>query len=145
MAFWTAVSRQPFESLLVWWHECTPILSTGTCPKVRGHPVRSNPHSNLSIEGDSGNQMCDGGPRCLPNTLTNHFLIEFQLTCKNLVQFCHLIFLTDVSVIPVKWSAIVTSSVQKHKWPPLEWQLFYLKNTLDDGMKVWNIKSWKSS
>lgn len=102
------------ESLLVWWHEHCPILLTGTCLDVRGHPVRSNPHSNLTRLRDSGNQTCNGRPSCSPNTSTNQILIEFQRTCKNLVQFCYSIFLTDVPVIPVKWSVVVTSSVWKH-------------------------------
>lgn len=110
----TSVSHRPCESHLVWWHERPPILPTGTCLEVRGHPVRRNPHSNLTRPGNSGNQTCNGGPSCPPNTLSNHILIEFQLTCKNLVQFCYSIFLTDVPVIPVKWSAVVTSSVWEH-------------------------------
>ena len=107
-------SQWACESYMVWWHKCSPIHPTGTCLKVRGHPVRGNPHGNLTRPGDTGNQMCDGGPNCPPNTPSNHILIEFQWTCKNLVQFCYSILLTDVPVIPVKWSAVVTSSVWKH-------------------------------
>lgn len=110
----TPVRHWVCESHLVWWHDRCPILPTGTCLQVRGLPVRGNPHSNLTRPGDSGNQTCDGRPSCPPNTPTNQILIEFQRTCKNLVQFCYFIFLTDVPVIPVKSSAVVTSSVWKH-------------------------------
>lgn len=116
------------SSGMAWGNHCLPLglwillgivtrtLShpASTCLEVRGHPVRGNPHGNLTRPGDSGNWTCNSGPSCPPNTLTNHILIEFQWTCKNLVQFCYSIFLTDVPMIPVKWSAVVTSSVWKH-------------------------------
>lgn len=117
MAWWTAFSHWAAESHLVWWHEDTSILSTGTCLEVRGHPVRGNPHSNLTRPRDSANQMCCGAPVCPPNSPTNRILIEFQQTCKNLFEFFYLIFLTDVPVIPVKRSAMLTFCVWKHiKW-----------------------------
>lgn len=110
----TPVHHWSCESPLVWWHEHCPILPTDTCLEVRGCPVRGNPHRNPTRLRVSGNQTCNGGPSCPTNTSTNQILIEFQRTCKNVVQFCYAVFPTDVPVIPVKWSAVVTSSVWKH-------------------------------
>ena len=110
----TPVCHWACESHLVWWHARCPILPPGTCLEVRGHPVRGNPLRNLTRPGDSGDPTCGGGPSCPTNAPANQILIEFQRTCKNLVQFCYSIFLTDVPVIPVKWSAAVTSSVWIH-------------------------------
>lgn len=104
----------PRGSPLVWRHERCPILPTDTCLEVRGCPVRGNPHRNPTRLRVSGNQTCNGGPSCPTNTSTNQILIEFQRTCKNVVQFCYAVLPTDVPVIPVKWSAVVTSSVWKH-------------------------------
>lgn len=83
----TPVCHWACESYLVWWHERRSILPTDTCLEVKGHPVRGNPHSNLTRPRDSGNQTCSGGPSCPPNTSTNQILIEFQRTCKTWFSF----------------------------------------------------------
>lgn len=99
--------------MATWTHE--PIHFTDTCLEVRGHPVRGNPPT-VTWPGlrDSRKQMRNGKLSCPSNNPSNHILIEFQQTCKNLVEFCCLISQTDVPVIPVKWSATMMVSVWKH-------------------------------
>lgn len=100
----------------IWYGDMNILPSFPQAPVQRLEVVLLGviPSSNLTMPGAGGNQTCIGRPSCFPNTPTNHILIEFQRTCKNLVQFCYFIFQTDVPVIPVKWSVAVMCSVWKH-------------------------------
>lgn len=105
----TPLSHWSCESSLEWWQTLCAILPTDTCLKVRGHLVRGNPNGNLTRLRDSGNQVCSGEPNCPLNSPTNHILIEFQGTCKNLVQFCYFHFPNRCPCDP--WKVICTGDV----------------------------------
>lgn len=126
----------PCESHLVRWHEPCPIFPSGTCPEV----ILLGVIPIVIWPGDSGNQTCNGAPRSPSNTPANQILIEFQRTCKNLVQFCYSIFLADVSVIPVKWSPVVTSSVGNTYVNWLIWTGESRTMCLSWGVRVWCVE-----
>lgn len=92
----------------LWYGDTQPVPSFPQTPVQRSEVILLGVIPAVTQPGwGMGRPASDSGWGHSSNASTNQILIEFRRTCKNSVPFCYSVFLTDVPVIPVKWSAVV--------------------------------------